>query len=42
LTLVQDGGSWPQALRRALGLLVKDDEDTQLVHAHAIELFDHA
>ncbi|GIJ58540.1 AAA family ATPase [Virgisporangium aurantiacum] len=33
VTLVDDGAAWPLALRRALGLLIKDEEDTALVVA---------
>jgi MoxR-like ATPase len=40
LALREGGSAWPQALRRALGLLVKDEEDTRLVHLHSGELFD--
>jgi MoxR-like ATPase len=40
-TLATAGDSWPQALRRALGLLIKDEEDTVLVRERARELFDH-
>jgi MoxR-like ATPase len=40
--LVEEGSPWPVALRRALGLLIKDEEDTQLLHRHAEELFGHA
>jgi hypothetical protein len=39
--LVDGGRSWPQALQRALGLLIKDEEDTRLLREHAKELFDH-
>ncbi len=37
--LAGSGAAWPVALRRALGLLVKDEDDTQLVHAHSEEVF---
>ncbi|MGI8334535.1 AAA family ATPase [Actinomadura scrupuli] len=37
--LVDGGRSWPQALRRALGLLIKDEEDTRLLRGRAEELF---
>jgi MoxR-like ATPase len=38
-TALADGGdAWPVALRRALGLLIKDEEDTALVHQHFDEL----
>jgi MoxR-like ATPase len=39
--LVEGGEAWPRALRRALGLLIKDEEDTVLVHRHAEEVFGH-
>ncbi len=39
-TLASAGDSWPRALRRALGLLIKDEEDTVLVRERARELFD--
>jgi MoxR-like ATPase len=35
------GTAWPRALRRALGLLIKDEEDTALLHRHAEEVFGH-
>jgi MoxR-like ATPase len=38
VTLAGDGDPWPVALRRALGLLVKDEEDTALVLDHLDEL----
>ncbi|MDQ3790391.1 MAG: MoxR family ATPase [Actinomycetota bacterium] len=38
VTLMGDGNPWPVALRRALGLLVKDEEDTALVQEHLDEL----
>jgi MoxR-like ATPase len=38
-TLVDGGNPWPRALRRALGLLVKDEEDTRLLERHAEEVF---
>ena len=38
VTLVSDGNPWPVALRRALGLLVKDSEDVATVHEHLDEL----
>lgn len=38
VALVGNGDPWPVALRRALGLLVKDEEDMALVHAHLDEL----
>jgi MoxR-like ATPase len=38
VTLLADGNPWPVALRRALGLLVKDTEDVALVHEHFDEL----
>jgi MoxR-like ATPase len=40
VTLVDDGAAWPLALRRALGLLIKDEEDTALVAAHE-EVWSH-
>ena len=40
VTLVDDGAAWPVALRRALGLLIKDEEDTALVAA-AGEVWSH-
>ncbi|MFL6123479.1 AAA family ATPase [Actinophytocola sp.] len=36
--LAANGEPWPVALRRALGLLIKDEEDTAVVHAHLEEL----
>jgi MoxR-like ATPase len=39
--LVGDGSAWPRALRRALGLLIKDEEDTRLLEDRAKEIFDH-
>jgi MoxR-like ATPase len=36
--LAAGGDPWPTALRRALGLLVKDEEDMALVHEHLDEL----
>jgi MoxR-like ATPase len=41
VALVDDGGAWPAALRRALGLLIKDEEDTRLLEDRAKEIFDH-
>jgi MoxR-like ATPase len=38
VALADGGDSWPLALRRALGLLIKDEEDTALVHEHIDEL----
>jgi MoxR-like ATPase len=38
VTLTANGDAWPVALRRALGLLVKDEEDMALVHEHLDEL----
>jgi MoxR-like ATPase len=38
VTLTANGDPWPVALRRALGLLVKDEEDMALVHEHLDEL----
>ncbi|ASR36011.1 ATPase [Prauserella marina] len=40
--LVADGAAWPPAMRAALGLLVKDEEDTRLLAAKATELFGDA
>ena len=37
--LVEGGNPWPVALRRALGLLVKDEEDLLEVQRHAEEVF---
>ncbi|GAA1037917.1 MoxR family ATPase [Virgisporangium ochraceum] len=39
--LVDNGSAWPLALRRALGLLIKDEEDTALVDAHLREVGGH-
>jgi MoxR-like ATPase len=36
--LAATGDLWPVALRRALGLLIKDEEDMTLVHRHIEEL----
>src|SRR5262245_16098132 len=36
--LAANGDPWPVALRRALGLLIKDEEDMAVVHAHIDEL----
>jgi MoxR-like ATPase len=36
--LAANGDAWPVALRRALGLLIKDEEDMAVVHAHLDEL----
>ena len=33
--LADEGAEWPTALRRSLGLLVKEQEDTETVLAHA-------
>ena len=33
--LTEEGARWPVALRRSLGLLVKEAEDTEKVLAHA-------
>jgi MoxR-like ATPase len=38
VVLAGDGDPWPVALRRALGLLVKDEEDLALVDEHLDEL----
>ncbi|MEU3269910.1 MoxR family ATPase [Saccharomonospora sp. NPDC006951] len=40
--LAEDGAAWPQAMRAALGLLVKDEEDTRLLATKAAELFGDA
>ena len=40
VSLVDDGVAWPLALRRALGLLIKDEEDTAQVAA-AGEVWSH-
>jgi MoxR-like ATPase len=40
--LVGDGSTWPRALQRALGLLIKDEEDTRLLETRAKEIFDHS
>jgi MoxR-like ATPase len=42
VTLSEEDSSWPCALQRALGLLIKDEDDTRLVQAHAEELFSGA
>jgi MoxR-like ATPase len=34
-TLVREGAEWPDALRRSLGLLLKEQEDLETVTAHA-------
>jgi MoxR-like ATPase len=38
VALAANGDPWPVALRRALGLLIKDEEDMAVVHAHINEL----
>jgi len=38
MALADGGDAWPVALRRALGLLIKDEEDTVLVGEHIDEL----
>lgn len=38
IALADNGSPWPDALRRALGLLVKDEEDLELVRDHLDEL----
>ncbi len=38
VALASDGDAWPVALRRALGLLIKDEEDMVLVHESFDEL----
>ncbi|NMO53799.1 MoxR family ATPase [Actinoplanes sp. TBRC 11911] len=40
--LVDGGSAWPTALRRALGLLIKDEEDTRLLDERAKEIFHHS
>ena len=40
-TLVEEGAAWPEALRRSLGLLLKEQEDVERV-ARRPELFDVA
>ncbi|MBF8189236.1 MoxR family ATPase [Nonomuraea sp. K274] len=42
MALAEGGGPWPVALRRALGLLIKDEEDTRLLLEHAEEVFGDA
>ncbi|MCA2174612.1 MoxR family ATPase [Nonomuraea glycinis] len=42
MALAEGGSPWPVALRRALGLLIKDEEDTRLLLAHADEVFGDA
>jgi MoxR-like ATPase len=39
--LAADGSAWPRALQRALGLLIKDEEDTRLLDDRAKEIFHH-
>jgi MoxR-like ATPase len=39
VSLVEGGSPWPVALRKALGLLIKDEEDTRLLRERAEELF---
>jgi MoxR-like ATPase len=39
--LADGGNGWPRALRRALGLLIKDEEDTRILERHAEEVFGH-
>jgi MoxR-like ATPase len=39
--LASEGSAWPVALRRALGLLIKDEEDTRLLADRAEEIFGH-
>ncbi|MDQ7904865.1 MoxR family ATPase [Phytohabitans sp. ZYX-F-186] len=39
--LVDGANGWPRALRRALGLLIKDEEDTRILERHAEEVFGH-
>jgi MoxR-like ATPase len=40
--LVDGGSAWPAALRRALGLLIKDEEDTRLLESRGEEIFHHS
>ncbi len=42
MALAEGGSPWPVALRRALGLLIKDEEDTRLLLSHAEEVFGDA
>jgi MoxR-like ATPase len=42
MALAEGGSPWPVALRRALGLLIKDEEDTRLLLAHAEDVFGDA
>jgi MoxR-like ATPase len=42
MALAEGGSPWPLALRRALGLLIKDEEDTRLLLAHAEDVFGDA
>ena len=39
--LAAEGSAWPSALRRSLGLLIKDEEDTRLLAARSEEIFGH-
>ena len=39
--LAAEGSAWPAALRRSLGLLIKDEEDTRLLAARSEEIFGH-
>ncbi|MEV6634706.1 MoxR family ATPase [Actinoplanes sp. NPDC051470] len=40
--LAAEGSSWPVALRRALGLLIKDEEDTRVLADRSEEIFGHS
>ncbi|TDD21135.1 AAA family ATPase [Nonomuraea diastatica] len=42
MALAEGGDPWPLALRRALGLLIKDEEDTRLLLGHAEDVFSDA
>ncbi|TDC05776.1 MoxR family ATPase [Nonomuraea longispora] len=42
MALAEGGEPWPLALRKALGLLIKDEEDTRLLLGHAEDVFSDA
>ncbi|TDE32110.1 MoxR family ATPase [Nonomuraea mesophila] len=42
VALAEGGDPWPLALRRALGLLIKDEEDTRMLLGHAEDVFSDA
>nr|WP_201761206.1 MoxR family ATPase [Nonomuraea sp. K271] len=42
MALAEGGDPWPLALRKALGLLIKDEEDTRLLLGHAEDVFSDA